>query len=1089
LAISSSTRKAGPFLGNDATTVFPFAFKVFTSADLRVVRTNALGVESDLVLDTDYTVALNANQDNDPGGTVTRGTALPTGERLTITSDVEALQPLVLTNNGGFYPRVINDAFDKITIIAQQLIEQVGRSLKLPISSSASATLPDPVANRLIAWNSSANGFTNVNPASLATVAAYADANLELFTGNGTQTAFTLAQDPAVLANLDVSISGVTQVGGEDFTWIGTTLTFVVAPPTGTRIQVRYTRAIPPADLAAAVAAAEADRVATAADRVQTGLDVIATAADVVSAEADRVATAADRAQTGLDRVQTGLDRVQTGLDRVQTGLDVATAASILASRQPLDADLTAIAALTSAADKLPYATGAQTWAMVDLTAAGRALLDDADAAAQRTTLGADLATNVSFTPAGANAVPTTVSAKLIAGAASPEEYSGTVSGKLLAALTASQDVVLAKGGSYELAALVNASALQNRRLYLNGATVSAAVGYTGTHLLSISGDTQIIGPGTFNGMNVPAPTGAYASGTYAGTGIYITGTGNDGAIDNVTFTTFQSGPILHDSATTRNGFKVTRCTFTNNQIYTANATNALVSMHGVSYGLQQDCRAATYNWKGFYFANGSFNQIIRCHTAGGVDGHASHFFAASHDSLIGDCTHAGVAGVGFGFKIDDSARATVRNFVARDARSGGMFQGCDDFVGESIAAINPTVAGLFVEGSSTYAAATRGVVSKLKVRRRVLGTGSGDRGVYVSAAAKTSRTVSGATNANPVVVTTSASHGFREGERAYFTGVGGMTELNGNSYRVRNPTSTTFELFSDTGSVNGTAYGTFTSGGTTTCGGEIDRVVIRDSHFENCLWGVHVANSGLQQTNIDILDNEFVNIGQYGILAYMGSGLISRNRFKMDGVAVEACIHAERDGVTTDGILEISGNEFRGCTADNIELETRLQHKAIRVSDNRSDGGTVFLRFNGDGNDADSVGLLEVVNNQGVGLTTGIIATFQLHTVPASTAPTRFRAEGNNFVNTSLVPVGNTLTNTATYVTNLARSQRGTVTLAAGTAAVTFAVQEPNTSYQITLSGGAAETFSWASKTVTGFTINSSNGASTASVDWTISR
>jgi len=64
------------------------------------------------------------------------------------------------------------------------------------------------------------------------------------------------------------------------------------------------------------------------------------------------------------------------------------SSAALTGSYQPLDATLTALAGVTTSANKLIYATGSDTFTTTDLTTAGRALLDDADAAAQRTTLG-----------------------------------------------------------------------------------------------------------------------------------------------------------------------------------------------------------------------------------------------------------------------------------------------------------------------------------------------------------------------------------------------------------------------------------------------------------------------------------------------------------------------------------------------------------------------------------------------------------------------------------------------------------------------------------------------------------------------------
>lgn len=247
MTVPASTRKAGPYLGNGATVVYPFDFKVFAPTDLLVVQTDDLLFDDTLQIENDYTVTLNTNQEEDPGGAILLNTALPVGYKLTIGSDIAIQQSVQLTNQGGFYPDVINKALDRLTIIAQQLMENLGRTLRLPFSTAiVDATLPQPVPNGLLGFNSEGNGFSVLDPSSLIAVAGYADARVERFDGDGATTDFTIAFNPGVLANLDISISGVVQVAGVDFTWSGTKVRFTQAPFDGAVVQIRYARPIAP---------------------------------------------------------------------------------------------------------------------------------------------------------------------------------------------------------------------------------------------------------------------------------------------------------------------------------------------------------------------------------------------------------------------------------------------------------------------------------------------------------------------------------------------------------------------------------------------------------------------------------------------------------------------------------------------------------------------------------------------------------------------------------------------------------------------------------------------------------------------------
>lgn len=93
------------------------------------------------------------------------------------------------------------------------------------------------------------------------------------------------------------------------------------------------------------------------------------------------------------------------------------------------------------------------------------------------------------------------------------------------------------------------------------------------------------------------------------------------------------------------------------------------------------------------------------------------------------------------------------------------------------------------------------------------------EESVASTRATGTAATISGVTQANPGVVTTSAAHNRAVGDPVTIAGIVGMTQLNGNTYTVNTvPTSTTLTLKDASGNVVDTsAFGAYVSGGTLT--------------------------------------------------------------------------------------------------------------------------------------------------------------------------------------------------------------------------------------------------------------------------------
>lgn len=241
MTISSTTRKAGPFLGNGVATVFPFAFKVFDKTDVKLLRVDPNGISTLLTLDSDYSVSLNADQDKNPGGSLTypiTGSPLSTGYSLIVLGDLPYEQPTDITNSGGFYPEVIEDMLDRATIQIQQLAEAQSRAIAVAEVETAPPTLPSAAerANTVLGFDELGNATMLPVPSALGA----GDMHTDVFVAGtdfvaGATATLNLSKPYGAIDNIAVHFDGAYQGKDQILSLIGVALSFNAPIPVGTQ--------------------------------------------------------------------------------------------------------------------------------------------------------------------------------------------------------------------------------------------------------------------------------------------------------------------------------------------------------------------------------------------------------------------------------------------------------------------------------------------------------------------------------------------------------------------------------------------------------------------------------------------------------------------------------------------------------------------------------------------------------------------------------------------------------------------------------------------------------------------------------------
>lgn len=210
MTVQTNTNVAS-FNGNGVTQIFPIAFKFNNDTDLVVLLVDdATGAVSQLTLNSDYTVS---GEGDEEGGLINVVVAPQVGKRLFVSRIVDILQLTDLRNQGKFFAEVHEDAFDLLTMIAQQIASGIRSSLRVPESDPEPGRIPAAAlrAGKFLAFDQDGNPTTAapVNDSAEALRLELASAGGAEIVGRGSS---SVDEDLKAVENLSASINGKLEV-------------------------------------------------------------------------------------------------------------------------------------------------------------------------------------------------------------------------------------------------------------------------------------------------------------------------------------------------------------------------------------------------------------------------------------------------------------------------------------------------------------------------------------------------------------------------------------------------------------------------------------------------------------------------------------------------------------------------------------------------------------------------------------------------------------------------------------------------------------------------------------------------------------